>query len=92
MYDACAKYIGALRQTINDKPAPEIDLNIRPVLVKSHTVIIIEVAEAEIKNYHLASNTFYVRRGPNNRQPNLDELKQMMHTWGGKSPFGAFRE
>lgn len=80
--DACTRYIGELRQTINGRMDPTLDLTMRPVTVAGHTVILIRATEGSAKPYkEIPGNHRYVRRGANNVEPNDDELRELCKSW-----------
>lgn len=74
------KYIGWLRQSIVGELNRSIELAVSPVVIDSHTVILLSIPEGDQKPYaNVKSNAIYIRRGANNVAPHPDhELPDIM--------------
>lgn len=73
------EYIGELKQTINGRVGPHIDLRVKMVKLAGHSILSISVPEGKTKPYHdVRNNLIYVRRGASTVQPNIEQLRELV--------------
>ena len=71
--------MGELKQTINGRVGPHIDLRVKMVQLAGHSILSISVPEGKTKPYHdVRNNLIYVRRGANTVQPNIEQLRELV--------------